>query len=86
VPRLMGSGIRRPKHEVPGTDLAGIVEAVGEGVTRFRPGDEVFGETLEGNLWRNGGTYAELAVAPEEQLEPDLGAWFCRAACHSRAE
>lgn len=68
--RLMGSGVRRPKHRIPGTDLAGIVEAVGPGATRFRPGDEVFGETLRANLWRNGGAYAEFAAVPEDALEP----------------
>jgi NADPH:quinone reductase-like Zn-dependent oxidoreductase len=38
-------------------------------VTRFRPGDEVFGQTLTANLWRNGGAYAEYATAPEARLE-----------------
>jgi NADPH:quinone reductase-like Zn-dependent oxidoreductase len=67
--RLMGSGVRAPKYHVPGTDVAGVVEAVGPGVTRFRAGDEVFGETLLANLWRNGGAYAELATAHEDVLE-----------------
>jgi NADPH:quinone reductase-like Zn-dependent oxidoreductase len=66
--RLMGSGVRRPKHRVPGTDLAGIVEAFGKDATRFQPGDEVFGETLRGNSWRNGGAYAEYASVPEDVL------------------
>src|SRR4029077_20764762 len=39
----LGFGLRAPKHEVPGIDLAGTVAAVGTGVTRFRVGDEVFG-------------------------------------------
>jgi NADPH:quinone reductase-like Zn-dependent oxidoreductase len=39
VLRVMGSGVRRPKHRIPGTDLAGRVESVGRSVTRFRPGD-----------------------------------------------
>ena len=68
VLRLMGSGLRRPRYRVPGTDLAGVVEAVGRAVTRFAPGDEVFGESMRGLSWRNGGAYAEYAVAPEEAL------------------
>jgi len=66
--RLMGSGVRRPKFRVPGTDLAGVVEATGKDATRFRPDDEVFGETLRGNSWRNGGAYAEYASVPEDVL------------------
>lgn len=68
VLRLMGSGVRRPRPQIPGTDVAGVVEAVGSAVTRFRPGDEVFGETIRGVQWRNGGAYAEYAVAPEVGL------------------
>ena len=37
------AGLRRPSSPLLGADLAGIVESVGAGVTRFRPGDEVFG-------------------------------------------
>jgi NADPH:quinone reductase-like Zn-dependent oxidoreductase len=69
VLRIMGAGVRTPKSRVPGTDLAGLVESVGRNVTRFRPGDEVFGRTLVANLWRNGGAYAEYASAPEARLE-----------------
>ena len=66
VLRLMGSGIGRPRERVPGTDVAGVVESVGSAVTRFKPGDEVFGETVRGVAWSNGGAYAEYAAAPEE--------------------
>lgn len=66
--RLMGSGLRRPKCPVPGIDFAGIVEAPGPGSTRFRAGDDVFGETLKGMQWANGGAFAEYACVPEEAL------------------
>jgi NADPH:quinone reductase-like Zn-dependent oxidoreductase len=60
--RLAGYGVRAPKTPVPGMDLAGVVEAVGNDVTRFRPGDEVFGIGK--------GAYAEYARAPENKLAP----------------
>jgi NADPH:quinone reductase-like Zn-dependent oxidoreductase len=53
-------GLRRPRDPQLGLDAAGVVEAVGEGVTRFRAGDEVFGVVR--------GSFAELAVAAEKQL------------------
>lgn len=68
VLRIMGAGLRKPKNTIPGTDLSGVVEAVGNGVTRFRPGDRVFGETLRGMQWNNGGAFAELAAVPEDVL------------------
>ncbi len=63
--RIMGFGLRKPKQRVPGMDVAGVVEAVGPGVTRFQAGDEVFGEI--------GGAYAEYASAPAEKLEKKPG-------------
>ena len=53
-------GFRKPKNPVPGLDLAGTVVAVGSAVTRFSPGEEVYGT---GN-----GSFAEYAGAPEDQL------------------
>jgi NADPH:quinone reductase-like Zn-dependent oxidoreductase len=58
--RLLGFGLRAPKVAVPGTNLAGVVEAVGPSVTAFSPGDEVYGATR--------GTFAEYAVAPVRGL------------------
>jgi NADPH:quinone reductase-like Zn-dependent oxidoreductase len=63
--RLMGAGLLRPKPPaVPGIDLAGVVERTGGAVTRFHPGDEVYGECVRGHQWRNGGAFAELAAVP----------------------
>lgn len=58
-------GLRRPARPVLGSDVAGRVEAVGSEVTRFRPGDEVYGD----NLALKGG-FAEYCVAPETALAP----------------
>jgi NADPH:quinone reductase-like Zn-dependent oxidoreductase len=70
VLRIMGSGLRRPKKPVPGTDLAGFVESVGRNVTRFHPRDEVFGQSVGTNTWGNGGTYAEFVAVAESRLQP----------------
>jgi NADPH:quinone reductase-like Zn-dependent oxidoreductase len=67
--RLMGAGLRAPKDAVPGTDLAGVVESVGARATRFRPGDEIFGQSLVANLWRHGGAFAEYAAVAEARFE-----------------
>jgi NADPH:quinone reductase-like Zn-dependent oxidoreductase len=54
-------GLRRPRHGIPGRDLAGVVAAVGGDVTTLRPGDEVFG-------WSTTGTLAEYACVPADHL------------------
>ncbi|MGL5824309.1 MAG: NAD(P)-dependent alcohol dehydrogenase [Nocardioides sp.] len=56
-------GLRAPARQILGSDVAGVVSEVGEGVTRFRPGDEVYGD----NLALKGG-FAEYALAPETAL------------------
>jgi NADPH:quinone reductase-like Zn-dependent oxidoreductase len=60
--RLAGFGFRAPKNPVIGSDVAGVVEAVGNKVSRFRPGDEVFGIGK--------GAYAEYVCALEDKLAP----------------
>jgi NADPH:quinone reductase-like Zn-dependent oxidoreductase len=54
------TGLRKPKHPIPGTDVAGTVEAVGKDVQTLRPGDDVFGWVA--------GAFAEFAAAPEAQF------------------
>lgn len=66
--RLMGTGLLRPKNPIPGSDLAGTVESVGKGVTRFREGDEVFGETTSERGWTSGGAYAEYVAVRHDHL------------------
>ncbi|GAA1132749.1 NAD(P)-dependent alcohol dehydrogenase [Arthrobacter flavus] len=56
-------GIRRPRHRVPGMDLAGVVAAVGKNVTTLRPGEKVFG-------WSTAGALAEYACVPARNLVP----------------
>jgi NADPH:quinone reductase-like Zn-dependent oxidoreductase len=68
VLRLMGAGLLKPKNPIPGTDVAGRVESVGRDVTRLQARDEVFGETIKGYQWTNGGAYAEYVPAPEDSL------------------
>lgn len=85
---LSGMGFLRPKLTVCGMDFAGEVEAVGAGVTRFRPGDRVFGMSPE-----KYGTHAEYLCVPEGAeiaLMPQAlsfaeavvgeGAWYANAA------
>ncbi len=68
VLRLMGAGLLRPKSPIPGTDLAGTIEAVGGEVGSLRPGDEVFGEVVRGHQWKNGAAFAEYASVPAKAL------------------
>lgn len=56
--RLMGFGITKPKHHIFGADMAGVVEAVGKNVTKFKVGDEVFGSGM--------GAFAEYACLGEK--------------------
>ena len=56
-------GLRLPACRTLGSDIAGLVDDVGEGVTRFRPGDEVYGDNL-----RLKGGFAEYTLAPESAL------------------
>lgn len=61
------TGLRRPSTPVRGTDIAGVVEAIGENVIDLRPGDEVFGSLWDATLTTSG-TFAEFAVAPASRV------------------
>ena len=60
--RILGFGFRAPKIPVPGTNVAGVVEAVGSGVATVAVGDDVYGVTR--------GAYAEYASLREDQVAP----------------
>jgi len=66
-------GLRRPSQPVRGSDVAGVVAAVGREVTDLELGDEVFGSLWDGDAGKRAGTYAEFTVAPAAQLskKPD---------------
>lgn len=66
INRLM-YGLLKPRagKQILGADIAGTVEAIGNDVTRFQPGDEVFGD-----LWDSWGGFAEFACARETDVEP----------------
>jgi NADPH:quinone reductase-like Zn-dependent oxidoreductase len=59
-------GMRAPRNHRIGGDIAGVVESVSAGVTRFKPGDEVFGDMF---AYGNTG-FAEYVCAPEKAFEP----------------
>ncbi len=56
----LAAGLRKPKVQIPGLDVAGRVEAVGSNVTQFRPGDEVFGA--------HSSACAEYVCVPEDAI------------------
>jgi NADPH:quinone reductase-like Zn-dependent oxidoreductase len=57
-------GLLRPKHRIPGGDVAGRVEAVGSSLTQFQPGDEVYANLLDHGL----GGFAEYVSVPREVM------------------
>jgi NADPH:quinone reductase-like Zn-dependent oxidoreductase len=60
----LSSGLRKPKYQILGGDVAGRVEATGRGVTRFQPGDEVYADNGRFGF----GAFAEYVSVPEEAL------------------
>ncbi|MEH7224720.1 NAD(P)-dependent alcohol dehydrogenase [Bacillus sp. JJ1566] len=65
-PRLarLAFGLMKPKYSIPGGDMAGIVEAIGENVTQFQVGDEVYGDLSSSGF----GAFAEYDVVDEKTL------------------
>jgi NADPH:quinone reductase-like Zn-dependent oxidoreductase len=64
--RFMLGGLFRPRHNILGANIAGRVEAIGDGVTQFSPGDEIYGDIADCGF----GGYAEYVAAPESSLTP----------------
>ena len=62
IMRIAGGGLSKPKRTIPGADMAGRVEAVGEQVTSLQPGDEVYGEA--------DGCFAEFVCAAADACAP----------------
>lgn len=65
IARLL-TGVRRPRNTGLGLDLAGVVSAVGDRVSAFEPGDEVFGDLTAFGF----GAFAEFVCAPEAAFAP----------------
>ena len=59
-------GLWRPKHKILGVDVAGTVEEIGSGVTRFRPGDDVYANLLDHGY----GGFAQYAAVPVGVMSP----------------
>ena len=64
----LSAGLRRPKRPVRGSDIAGVVEAVGRHVTDLAPGDEVLGSLWGSAVGSQAGAFAQYTVAPASQL------------------
>lgn len=64
--RLIYGGLRQPKHSILGSAIAGEVEAVGQAVTQFQPGESIFGDLSESGF----GGFAEYVCAPASALAP----------------
>jgi NADPH:quinone reductase-like Zn-dependent oxidoreductase len=80
--RLMGCGLRKPKNQIPGLDVAGTIESLGKDVSQFAIGDAVFGEIPRGAVnWGNAGGFAEYVCVAAENLAPmPSNASFAQAA------
>jgi NADPH:quinone reductase-like Zn-dependent oxidoreductase len=68
LPLHLALGVTRPRNPILGLVFAGDVEAVGPGVTRFRPGDAVCGLTVKSATQPRFGTYAEYKCLPEDGM------------------
>lgn len=63
--RLLYRGLLKPKNTIPGTDIAGRIEAVGRNVKQFQPGDEIWGDL---SYPLGSGAFAEYVCIPEDAL------------------
>jgi NADPH:quinone reductase-like Zn-dependent oxidoreductase len=70
MPRILRlkTGLLRPGTAIRGTDVAGVIEAVGRNVTHVERGDEVFGSVWDNEPVQEAGTFAQFAVVPSAQV------------------
>ncbi|MEH7239022.1 NAD(P)-dependent alcohol dehydrogenase [Bacillus sp. JJ1562] len=64
LPARLAFGLMKPKYLIPGGDMAGVVEAIGDKVTQFQVGDEVYGD-ISSSGW---GAFAEYVAVDEKAL------------------
>jgi NADPH:quinone reductase-like Zn-dependent oxidoreductase len=64
IPARIALGITKPRQPIFGSELAGVVEAIGKNVTHFKVGDQVFASTLTERF----GAYAEYKCLPEQAM------------------
>lgn len=72
--RVMGFGFLRPKHRVPGQNVAGEVVAVGPGVSAFTVGDAVFGQAPHGAFAEYVAVKVERLAAAPTTVSPEVAA------------
>ena len=83
VPKILRvkTGLRRPGTAIRGSDVAGVIEAVGRSVTDLRVGDEVFGSVWDSEPVQRYGTFAQFGVVPASQVVvKPAGVTFAEAA------
>jgi NADPH:quinone reductase-like Zn-dependent oxidoreductase len=78
----MISGLKRPKYTILGTDIAGVIEAVGSNVTLFKPGDRVVGD-ISVSGWGGFAEYTNVKESALKLIPPEMDFDSAAALPHS---